>query len=435
MSDEPEIRTLSGYDLWGQQWDSIATSNAAKIPVTPENSLKVAALLACVRLKSETLASLPWHVYERLPGGGKQIADIPLNIVLTRSPNSWQSSFEFRELMHSWVLLWGAAFALIKPGARGAVSELIPLHPSRMTVRRLANMRLRYIYSDPNGGQKTYRQDQIFAIRYLTQDGVSWYTPTTLSQETIALARAAEIHTGAFFGNGAKPGTVLESANPLKPDVMNSLRRQWDSIHQGAGSSNKTAILPHGITMKMMAPESNTSAQLLETRRFSVEEIARAYRVPPSMIGVDGSSYNSLEQQSRDFVTYSLTPDLHRWDGAATRDLIDDDDRYFTEFDTAGLLRADAQARSQYIRELWGMGVLSINEIRDMEGMNPLDGDEGEKRFVQTSYALLQGFTDDNPTGQDAPSVEEIIVEDVPADTEDAEEDKIETPPPEDTEQ
>jgi HK97 family phage portal protein len=435
MSDEPEIRTLSGYDLWGQQWDSIATSNAAKIPVTPENSLKVAALLACVRLKSETLASLPWHVYERLPGGGKQIADIPLNTVLTRSPNSWQSSFEFRELMHSWVLLWGAAFALIKPGARGAVSELIPLHPSRMTVRRLANMRLRYIYSDPNGGQKTYRQDQIFAIRYLTQDGVSWYTPTTLSQETIALARAAEIHTGAFFGNGAKPGTILESANMLKPDVMNSLRRQWDSIHQGAGSSNKTAILPHGITMKTMAPESNTSAQLLETRRFSVEEIARAYRVPPSMIGVDGSSYNSLEQQSRDFVTYSLTPDLHRWDGAATRDLIDDDDRYFTEFDTAGLLRAYAQARSQYIRELWGMGVLSINEIRDMEGMNPLDGDEGEKRFVQTSYALLQGFTDDNPTGQNPQSVEEIIVEDVPADTEVVEEDKIETTPPEDTEQ
>lgn len=435
MSDEPEIRTLTGYDLWGQQWESIAASNAAKIPVTPENSLKVTALLACVRLKSETLASLPWHVYERLPGGGKQIADVPLNTVLTRSPNSWQSSFEFRELMHSWVLLWGAAFALIKPGARGAVSELIPLHPSRMTVRRLQNGRLRYIYSDPNGGQKTYRQDQIFAIRYLTQDGVSWYTPTTLSQETISLARAAEIHTGAFFGNGAKPGTVLESANPLKPDVMNSLRRQWDSIHQGAGSSNKTAILPHGITMKTMAPESNTSAQLLETRRFSVEEIARAYRVPPSMIGVDGSSYNSLEQQSRDFVTYSLTPDLQRWDGAATRDLIDDDDRYFTEFDTSGLLRADAQARSQYIRELWGMGVLSINEIRDMEGLNPLDGDEGEKRFVQTSYALLTGFTEDNPTGQDAASVEEIIVEEVPADTEVDEEDKIETPPPEDTEQ
>ena len=188
MTEDPEIRSLTGYDLWGTDFDALGTSNASRINVTPENSLKVAALLACVRLKSESLASLPWHVYRRIPGGGKEVADTPLNEVLSLSPNSWQSSFEFRELMHSWVLLWGAAFAKIKVGRRGAVDELIPLHPSRMTVRRQANGRLRYYYADPEGGQQSYRQDQIFAIRYLTQDGVNWYTPTTLSQETIAEA-------------------------------------------------------------------------------------------------------------------------------------------------------------------------------------------------------------------------------------------------------
>lgn len=416
--DELEIRSLTGHDLFGSGWDQLGGSNASKIPVSPQNSLKVGALLACVRLKAESLASMPWHVYRRLPGGGKEIADIPLNEVLSTTPNGWQSSFEFRELMHSWVLLWGAAFALIKPGAKGAVTELIPLHPSRVTVKSQKNGRLRYFYSDPNGGQVQYRQDQIFAIRWLTNDGVNWYTPTTLSQETIALARAAEIHSGAFFGNGAKPGTVLESANPLKPDVMNTLRRQWDSIHQGANSSSKTAILPHGITMKQMAGESNVQAQLLETRRFEVEEIARIFRVPPSMIGVDGSSYNSLEQQSRDFVTYSLTPDLRRWDGAATRDLIDDDAKYFTGFDTSALLMADQAARATYVKDLWGMGVLSVNEIRAMEGMNPLPPEEGDKRFVQTSYSLLQGFTADNPDGKH--EVDEVIeVVDEPTPTED----------------
>jgi phage portal protein BeeE len=125
------------------------------------------------------------------------------------------------------------------------------------------------------------------------------------------------------------------------------------------------------------------------------------------MIGVDGSSYNSLEQQSRDFVTYSLTPDLRRWDGAATRDLIDDDSQYFTGFDTSALLMADQSARAAYVKDLWGMGVLSVNEIRMMEGLNPLSPEEGDKRFVQTSYSLLEGFTPDNPDGQ--PVVDEVI--------------------------
>lgn len=407
--EEAEIRTLTGSDFFGAGWSDMGGSNASKIPITPQNSLKVGALLACVRLKSESLASMPWHVYRRLPGGGKEVADIPLDYVLSTQPNSWQSSFEFRELMHSWVLLWGAAFALIKSGRKGAVTELIPLHPSRMTVKRQQNGRLRYFYSDPNGGQVQYRQDQIFAIRWMTNDGVNWYTPTTLSQETIALARAAEVHSGAFFGNGAKPGTVLETASPLKPEVMNTLRRQWDSLHQGANKTSKTAILPHGITMKNMAGESNVQAQLLETRRFEVEEIARIYRTPPSMIGVDASSYNSLEQQSRDFVTYSLTPDLRRWDGAATRDLIDDDEQYFTGFDTSALLQADYAQKASYIRELWGMGVLSVNEIRGMEGMNPLPPEEGDKRFVQTSYSLLTGFTQESPDGREPQSDEPVV--------------------------
>ena len=417
MSDDDyELRYLSPQSVWGSSWDAIGRLNASGVTITPETAMRVSAVLACVRLKSETLASLPWQVHRRLPAGGSEVAsDLPLNVVISRQPNDWQSSFEFRELLHSWVLLWGAGFALIKSGRKGSVTELIPLHPSRMSVTRLQNGRLRYTYSDPQtGDQKRYRQDQIFAVRYLTQDGLNWYTPTTLSEETIALARAAEIHSGSFFGNGAKPGVVLETANPLKPEVMNSLRRQWDDAHRGSNSANKTAVLPHGITMKQMSGDSNVAAQLLETRRFEVEEIARIYRVPPSMIGVDGSSYNSLEQQSRDFVTYSLTPDLQRWDGAATRDLVSDDDNYYTGFDTSALLQADSEAKAKYIRELWSMGVLSINEIRALEGMNPLPAEDGDKRFVQTSYSLLEGFTPENPTGAPAPEpvVEEIVVED-----------------------
>lgn len=403
-------------------FEEIAESRrtVAGIPVSPEMALQCSAILACVRVISESVASLPFSLYRRLLGGGKEIAQgMPLHTILSEQPNGWMTSFEFRELMNTWALLWGAAYAEIRPGRFGSVTELWPLHPSRMKVERLTNGRLRFLYTEPNQTEPTiYRQDQIFRLPWMTKDGVNVYVPAALSRDAIALARATELHSSAFFGNGARPGGILESDQPLKPETIQRLRQSWEEMHAGPEKGSKTAVLPHGIKYRELST-NNESAQLIETRRYQVEDIARAFRVPVYMIGdLTKSSYSSVEQQGLDFVTFSLVPWLRRWEGAVRRDLIQDDETYFAEFDVRGLMRGDNAGRAQYYRDLWQLGVLSINEIRASEGMNPIEG--GDKRFVQVNMALLESFVvappepvEEPPPADDAQPQADVV----PADT------------------
>lgn len=371
---------------------------ASGVYISPETSLQCAAVLACVRVKSESLASLPLHVYRRLPGGGKEIAeDLPLYDVLAHQPNSWMTSFEFRELLHSWLLLWGNAYAKVKSGRRGAVDELIPLHPSRMEVKRLENGRLRYYYREPERPVPTeYSQDEIFHLRWLSQDGVTGYVPTTLSRDAIGLARAAELQASAFFGNGAKASTVIETTQPQKPEAMQRFRQSWEDFHRGPDKAHRTAVLPYGLELKELQIHNDSN---VEVQRWAVEQVARAYRVPSYMIGdLTKSSYSSVEQQGRDFVTFSLMPDLRRWESACRRDLIVDDKQYFCGFDVTALMAGDYAARSEWARSMFQLGVLSVNEIRASEGLNPIEG--GDKRFVQVNMQLLDAFTTETPNGQ-----------------------------------
>jgi HK97 family phage portal protein len=369
----------------------------AGVYVTPEASLQCSAILAAVKVVSESVASLPLQLYERTSDGKRIAEEHPLYDVLAHEPNDWMTAFEFKELMQSWRMLWGVGYSWIKPGRRGAVDQLIPLHPSRMKPERLKNGRLRYAYSEPNSPTPTYyRQDQVFAYRGLSPDGVNCYIPTVLMRDAIALARAAELHSGAFFGNGARAGTVIETDQPMKPETLQRLRQQWEDMHRGPENSHKTAVLPHGAHLKEMTVNNDTN-RLLETRRHQIEEVARAFRVPAYMIGdLSKSSYSSVEQQAIDFVTFTLVPDLRRFEAACRRDLVVDDKRYFAQFDVSALLVGDFAARASFLREMWNLGVFSTNEVRQQLGYNPVEG--GDKRFVQVNMQLLENYTPGNPT-------------------------------------
>ena len=378
---------------------------AAGVAVSPESSLYCSAVLACVRVLSESIASMPFNLYRRLPGGGKEIAeDHPLQEVLAYQPNEWMTSFEWREWVQSQMLLWGNAYCLIKPGRRGAVDQLIPLHASRMKIVRLENGRLQYQYTEENKPVPTpYRQDEIFHLRWLSSDGVTGYVPTTLSKDAIALARATELHSSAFFGNGAQTGTYIETDQPHKPDALQRFRQQWDDAHRGPGQAFKTVIMPHGFHKKN-DPVNNQHAELIATRRYQCEEVARHYRVPLSLLGdLSNVRYNTVEQSAIDFATFSLIPHCRRWQFACRRDLITDDKNYFVEFDVSALMAGDYQARSQFMREMFNMGVLSVDEIRGQIGYNPLPEGLGSKRFVQVNMQLLDAFTVNNPNGATQP--------------------------------
>ena len=379
----------------------------AGVTVSPETALECSVVLACVRVLSESIASLPMGVYRRLPGGGKEIAEEQhLHEVLCYQSNSWMTGFEYRELMQSWILLWGNAYSYIKPGRNGAVEELIPLHPSRMEAKRLSNGKLRYYYTEPTTPIQPeikvteYRQEEIFHLRWLSSDGVTGFVPTTLSRDAIGLARATELHSASYFGNGAKSGTYIETDQPHKPDALQRFKNQWDEAHRGPMNSFKTVIMPYGFHKKE-DPTRNDTAQLIETRRFSVEDVARVYRCPPHLIGdFSNVRFSTAEQSAIDFVTFSLTPWLRRWEMACRRDLVVDDKNYFVSFDTNALLAGDYQARAQFLREAFNNGAIDVDEYRSQIGYNPLPDGLGKKRFVQVNMQLLEAFTTENPTGQ-----------------------------------
>jgi HK97 family phage portal protein len=377
-------------DLRGVEWHDMGGGRTASgVRVTADNSMACSAYTACIRVISDAVSSLPLHVYERLPNGGKAKAPAnPVYRLLHMQPNPWQTAQEFRDWMTGMYLHYGASYAEIRPGARGAVSELWPLHSSRMEAERLEDGTVRYRYREPNGRQTVYSQDQIFALRFTTEDGIRPVPTYQLFRNAIGLAQALEAHGATYFGNGARPGIVLESDNPIPAEASERLREQWERMHRGPDRAHRTAVLPNGVKAHELSG-SNEAAQFLETRQYQVIEICRAFRVPPHMIqDLTRSTYSNIEVQGTEFVQHCLLPHLKRWEAAISRDLIVDDERYFAEHSVSGLLRGDHASRSAYYVSALQNGWMTINEIRELENLNPI-GPEGDKHFVQLNMTTL----------------------------------------------
>lgn len=372
------------------EWGGMSTTSGQKI--SPETALQVSSFCACVRVIAESCSSLPLFLYRRLTGGGKEKAlDQPLNRLLHQQPNPWQTAMEFREMQTALYLMYGNSYAEIRPGTLGAVSELWPLHPSRMDVDRAADGSLRYRYREPGGTKTTYSQDQIFHLRWLSTDGVLGLQPAQLSRNAIGLAQALETHGSKFFENGARPGGILESDHPVPPEASANMRQQFESIHRGADRSHRIALLPAGIHYKEIGG-ANESAQFLQSRAFQVVEMCRIFRMPPHMIQhLDKSTFSNIQTQSTEFVQYCLLPHLKRWESAISRDLIVDDEQYFAEHSVSGLMRGDSSERASFYREMLNLGVMTINECRDLENLNPI-GPAGDHRLMQMNLTTLENI-------------------------------------------
>ncbi len=410
---ENAVADFKMIDLRGIEWHEDSGSRTPSgIRVTADNSMACSAYTACIRVISDAVSSLPLHVYERLPNGGKAKAPAnPVYRLLHMQPNPWQTAQEFRDWMTGMYLHYGASYAEIRPGARGAISELWPLHSSRMEAERLEDGRLRYRYKEPSGKITTYSQDQIFALRFTTEDGIKPVPTYQLFRNAIGLAQALEAHGSTYFGNGARPGIVLESDNPIPAEASERLREQWERMHRGPDRAFRTAVLPNGVKAHELSG-SNEAAQFLETRQYQVIEICRAFRVPPHMIqDLTRSTYSNIEVQGTEFVQHCLLPHLKRWEAAISRDLIVDDETYFAEHSVSGLLRGDHASRSAYYVSALQNGWMTVNEIRELENLNPI-GPEGDKHFVQLNMTTLDKVGEDQAV-EPMPQAE---VEESPAD-------------------
>lgn len=375
------------WERFGLSWDNLLEQMGAAPSLSGDGAYRIAAVLAAVRVIAEGVAALPLKVYHRLPNGDKEpFPDHPLYRVLHDQPNGWQTSFEFRETLQAHLCLRGNAYASIGTYG-GEVVSLMPLDPDRMRIEGRKNGGFVYVYARHDGGTTRYDRDEILHIRGLSSDGYYGLSPLQYMRQTLSLTSQLQDHADSLFKNGARPGVVFETDQPMRVNVAKALKEEWDRTHAGTANTGKTAIMPFGLKAKTIGM-TNEDAQFLESRKFQVSEIARFFRVPPHLIGdLEKATFSNIEQQALEFVTYTLRPWLTRWEQAIKRDLITDRD-VFVEFQTLDLLRGDAASRAQFYKELSYLGAMSVNDIRRAENMPPI-GPAGDKRFIQSNMQEL----------------------------------------------
>lgn len=374
-------RPAADDDYW---YTPRSIPTASGVGIDSDSALRVAAVFACVRVLAETIASLPLHVYRRLPGGGKARApEHKLYHLLHDQPNEWQTSFEFREQLMGHLCLRGNAYAEIVPGVRGTVNELLPIHPDRVSVYRLINKRLQYEVRDPFTNRKRIlSQDMVLHLRGLSSDGMLGLNPIEMQRDVIGNARATDIQAGAFFKQGMRPSGVLQHPGKLSDEAQKHLRDSMMDVHGGAENAHKMMILEEGMEWRSLSMTSE-DAQFIENRKYNVTDIARIFRLPPYMVGdYERATYSNVEQAAIDFVVHTIRPWLVRWEQAFTRDLITDSDTYFAEFLVEGLLRGDIQARSAALQTQFQNGAITIDEWREIENRNPVPDGLGQQHYV-----------------------------------------------------
>lgn len=359
-------------------WYESAGLYAAGVKVTPDTAMRLSSVYACVRVLAETVSSLPLILYKSTADGGKERATAhPLYEVLHDIPNDWQTSLEFREMMTAHVSLRGNAYAEILSGRRGAVDRLVPIHPDRVTPKRLSNGRIGYEVRGHDGNLRILLQSEMFHLRGLSFDGMKGLSPIEYQRNAVGLSIAAEEFGTKRLENGANPGGILEHPGTIKEEAAKRLRESWQKAYGGVKNTGKTAILEEGMKWTQVGLTSK-DIQFIESRKFQVEEIARIFRIPPHMIGdLTRSTNNNIEHQSIDFVVHTIRPWLERWEQCISRDLLTEKDRkdgYFAEFLVDGLLRGDIASRYDAYAKGRQNGWLSANDIRKLENMNPVEG-------------------------------------------------------------
>jgi len=371
-SGENPATSLANPEQWLREW--VGQSVNSGVTVNEDTALRLSAVFACIRILSESIASLPLIVYERTKDGKAPSLNHPIARLLHDSPNDDMTSFIFRETLQGHVSAWGNGYAFIESNNARRPISLRPLLPDRTWAERKGG-KLRYI-TKVDGQAVAIDPWQVLHIPGLGFDGISGYSPIRLAAENVGVGLAAQEFGARFFGSGATLSGVLEHPGKVGAEAQARLKESWKKAHSGLGNSHNTAVLEEGLkyTRIGIPPEE---AQFLETRKFQISEIARIYRIPPHMLAdLERATFSNIEQQSLEFVIHTLRPWLVRWEQEINKKLFLESEkgRYFVEFKVDALLRGDTKSRYEAYNIGKQAGFLSTNDIRKLENMNPVKG-------------------------------------------------------------
>lgn len=354
------------------------TSTSSGESVTKDSSLQFSAVYACVRIISETIASLPIAKYESRDGG---IYQVPEKFITLR-PNKLMTRFVFFETIISHVLLWGNCFGhIIRNKSTYAPEQINIIHPDNVSPELSSKGKLywKVINTTNNTNYKIPDIDMIH-ISGLSYDGITGLSPISYHRETIGAGLAENSFTGSFYKRGASVAGVIEmpGTKPMDDKQFEDFRKRWESTYSGTQNAHKTAILEGGAKYTSIGIKP-IDAQFIETRRFTVEEIARIYRVPLHLLqDLSRSTNNNIEHQSIDFATHTIRPWLKRIEPELDYKLLTEQEKesgkYFYRFNLEGLLRGDVKTRADFYQKMYSIKAMLPNEIRSFENLNPIAG-------------------------------------------------------------
>ena len=371
------------------------------VAVNQDTSLTYSAVFACVRVLSESVASLPIDIIKDVNGDKTVDKDHPVYKLLAQKPNNYMTSFTWRQiLMTNLVLNGNSYFNIIRDTSARPVS--LEYIPSENVDVKLQGGEIFYEIKEGGDGfgptveSKIIKHDDMLHFQGLSYDGIKGRSVIETHRDSFGLSIAANKYGGAYYGNASSPSGILSHPGKLSKEAADRLKFSWNSSYgNGPMNAHKTAILEEGMSFKpvSMNPED---ADFLNTRKFQVTEIARIFRVPPHMIGdLDRATFTNIEQQGIDFLTHTLRPYLINLEEELERKLFreNEQDTYKIMFNANGMLRGDSEARAKFYKDMSSIGVLSINDIRRMENMNDI-GSDGDKHYYALNYAPIDAQSD-----------------------------------------
>lgn len=341
------------------------------VQVSEDNALTFSAVYAAVRIISETIASIPLNVYQADGETRVKAVGHPVQDLLAKAPNSVSSTFTFREAMASNLVLHGNAYAKIEMNAAGRPTALIPLNPMKVEVKVVDGEKV-YVFDKKH----TYLDYEMLHFVGLSFNGLTGKSPLSMAREAVAIGLAAQEYGARFYSNGANAGGVITAPGRLNTEVVKRLRESWNRAQSGNSNSHSTAILEEGMKYEKIGLDPE-AAQFLQSRKFQVNEIARIFRIPPSYLAdlENSSTRANTEQQAIQFVRDCITPYVRRMEVELNRKLFrEDEPNLYAYFTMEGLMRGDQKARYEAYAVARNWGWLSVNDIRDLENLNPVEG-------------------------------------------------------------
>lgn len=363
-------------------------ANASAVPVTIDTAMQLSAVWACVRVITESIGSLPINVYKLSDGGIKTpFPDHPLSMLLRNKPNRWQTRQEYIESLVYQFVMQGNDYSAVQRDSKGNLISLVPLMTQQMRVELLDSGAVKYEYQS-NKGKKLYNSDNLWHNK-LYGNAIIGLSPLGHARNSFGIASAAEQSVTKIYKNGGKPAGILTIDKPLKPDQKNTVRENFKSLTEG--EDNRLFVLEAGFnyTQTSLSP---SDIELLESRKFQIEDICRFFNVPSVLVNDTSQSTawgSGIEQLIQGFYKFGLNPYVCRYKDSMKANLLNplERDTMAIEFDLNALLRPDMNERIKGYGEGIQKGVMMPNEARKLEGLAPVEG--GDNLFMQQQMAPI----------------------------------------------